>query len=99
MQDNDSIININLPLYEKFFIADIVSVYPDSDNFNDNDCPPCRFTNPEGGGNSSPSSITIEEILDNKDMQVELDCQGRTLTIRVIYPNRNKENFHLDLLL
>ncbi len=101
LKENNSTIKLNWPLDEKFYITDIVSVYPNSDNFNDLDCPPCTFTNPHCCGDSSQSSITSDtcENLDNKDVEVELNIQGGILTIRVTYPNRNKENFYLDFLL
>ncbi|MCB2312379.1 hypothetical protein LGL55_13880 [Clostridium tagluense] len=100
MQENNSIINLNWQLYENFYIEDIVSVYPNPDYFNEPDCPPWTFTAPDCYEDSYSSSIASDacENLDNKDIQVELECQGRTLTIRVIYPNRDKENLHLDLL-
>ncbi|MCB2296304.1 hypothetical protein [Clostridium tagluense] len=101
MQGNNSTINLNCSLHEKYYIDDIVSVYPNSDNFNDIDYPPCTFSNPHCCGDSSQSSITSDvcENLDNKDIQVELEIQERILTIKVNYPNGNKENFYLDFLL
>jgi hypothetical protein len=91
---------VNVSQKNKFAIDDIVAVLPNPNYFNDNDGPPCTFTEPDSYSYSSEGSITIDacDVLDNKDIQVELDYKGSLLTIRVIYPNRNKENFSLDLL-
>lgn len=86
---------------KKFAIDDIVSIYANPDYFNGINCPPFTFTNPNCDGDSSESSTTIDEceVLYNKDVKVELDCHGRVLTIRIIYPKGNKKNFHMDLLI
>lgn len=86
MKENDYTINLNSPSFEEINIDDLVSIYPNSDNFNDHHCSPCTFAQADCCGDSSPGSITIDpcKIAENKDIQAELECQGRLLTIRVV---------------
>ena len=82
----DLVIN-NSTLYEEIAIDDTICSNYDLDNFvTQKPQPPCAFAPADCCGDSSPSLITIEacKISDNKDVQAELDCQGRLLTIRVI---------------
>lgn len=84
MKKSDLIINQNSSLYEEFAIDSIPTC----------DCkcppgtvnPPCNSADADCCGNSAPSTIIIDacKISDNKDIQAELNCQGRLLTIRVI---------------
>ncbi len=70
-----------------FVIDDIVSVYPDSNNFGDLDCPPCTFTPCDCCySDVSPTTITQDacEIWKKETVKANLTCQGRILTIKVV---------------
>jgi hypothetical protein len=80
--EKEKIINCNSPLFEEVVLDEV----PTDFNFNYN-WTPCNFANDLNCcGTSSPGSITINPcvISDNRDIQAEMNCQGRLLTIRVI---------------
>lgn len=81
LEEKDKIINTNSPLYEEFAIDEI----PEDLSFED-DFPPCTSASADCCGTASPGSIMIDActISDNQDIQTQLNCQGRLLTIRVI---------------
>ncbi len=73
-------------------LEDIVSVCPDSDNLNHK---PCTYTPDDCCYcNSYPSTITADpcKIWNEKDLQVDLTCDGRILTINInlkhVCPNK-----------
>lgn len=89
MKENDLIMPVKSSLNEEMAIDDAIPVCPELDDFSDFDCLPYTFAHADCCGNSSPNSIKIDPctLSDNKDLQAELDCQGRVLTIRVILKN------------
>lgn len=88
LQEKDKIINYNSPLYEEFSIDEV----PEDLIFDEYS--PCTSAPADYCDNSYPNPIIIDAytISDNKDIQTEIKCQGRLLTIRVILkyicPNR-----------
>ena len=88
MKEKDLIINVDFSLDEEL-AADTISVYPKLENFSQSDPLRHRFTPSDYCGGSAQSSIKIDacKISDNKDIEAELDCQGRLLTIKVTLKN------------
>ena len=86
LKEEDLIKDVISHSCEKFTIDDIVSIYPSSNNFGDLDRPPYTLAPADCCGSSSPRSIPIDacKSSDNKELLVELDCQGRLLTINVM---------------
>jgi hypothetical protein len=82
LEQNEKIINCNSPLFEEVVMDEV----PSDLNFNYNWTPCISASDVNCCGTASPSSITINPcvISDNRDIQAELNCQGRLLTIRVI---------------
>lgn len=88
MGENNNEMNEKFSLYEKFQIDDMVSVYPDSDNFNDLDCPPCTCKSEDCCGKvSEPIKFQRCEIVKKEEIRTNLDCEGRLLKIKVILDN------------
>lgn len=81
LEEKEKIINCNSPLFEEVVLDEVLTDF----NFGSNGTP-CNSASADCCGSSSPSSITINPcvISDNKDIQTEITCQGRLLTIRVI---------------
>lgn len=84
MKENDLTINLNSPLYDECAIGSIPAL-PACDCKCPPVNPPCVAAPADCCGKSVPN-IIIEacKISENEDIQTELDCQGRILTIRVI---------------
>jgi hypothetical protein len=89
LKENDLIVNGISTLNDEMAIDDTVPVCPELDDFSDFDCIPYTFARADCCGEASANSIRIDPCMlsDNKDLQAELDCQGRLLTIRVILKN------------
>lgn len=85
LQEEDRTVNSDSPLYEEFALDELPTDLI-IENTPSDDCSPFIFVSADCCSSSSPSSITIDscDISDNKDIQTELDCQGRLLTIRVL---------------
>jgi hypothetical protein len=89
LKENNLIMNASSSLDEEMVIDDTILACPDLNDFSDFDCIPCTFVPADCCGDSSPNLIRIDPctISENKDIQAELDCQGRLLTIRVTLKN------------
>lgn len=89
MKENHLITNVNPSLDEELATDGTTFIYPELENDNEIDSPPQIFDSADFCGSSTENSMKIDacEISNNKNIQAELDCQGRLLSIKVTLKN------------
>ena len=92
LKENDSFINLNSPLYENFFIDDIFSIHPTSDNFGDLDYPPCIFT-PDYCRETKINKLNLfNTIIDNKVIRGDVIKEKLPL-VSILIPTYNQTEY------
>ena len=89
MKEKNLITDVNFSLDEEIATNDKVSMFAELEDFSEFDSIANNSIHADCCGGSTENSIKIDacKISDNKDIQADLDCQGRLLTIRVILKN------------